>query len=163
MNKLERKEAVVRVAKRLLDVPIDEVVSVRQLSEAAGHDLYAERWIIGTALRAVNSEYGAVFATVRKEGYRRLAHGNGALFAAARGLKRVRRAARAGIKSAGNAAKFANDMNAEQRRQHNQQMAALGLIDHITMARTVHTMPEESPPVPADPLAGLRAALGVAA
>lgn len=161
MNKLQRKEAVIRVAHRLLDVKTDEIVSLRQLGDAAGYDLTADRWIVSSALKAVNAEYGAVFATVRGEGYRRLAHGEGALFAGGRGLYRVRRASRAAIKAATNSAKYANDMTPDQRRRHNQQMASLGLISHLTMARTVETFPDAAPLPRTDPLAGLREALGV--
>lgn len=161
MNKLERKEAVVDTAKRLLAASIDETVSLRQLSEASGQDLTADRWIIQSALRAVNAEYGVVFATVRGEGYRRLPHGDGALFAGGRGLYRIRRASRAALKAAGNAAKHANDMSAEHRLRHNQQMASLGLIAHLTLARTVDAMPEAQPQERHDPLAGLREILGV--
>lgn len=160
MNSLQRKEVVVLTAKRLLDVAIDEVVSLKQLSEAAGVDVSAERWIVQSALRAVNAEHGAVFATVRGEGYRRLAHGDGALFAGNRGLYRIRRASRAALKAASNAARHANDMTADQRRRHNQQIASLGLIAHLTMARTVEAMPETPRQAP-DPLGGLREALGL--
>lgn len=159
MNSLERKECVVLTAKRMLEVAIDEVVSLKQLSDAAGRDVSADRWIVQSALRTVNAEYGLIFATVRGEGYRRLAHSDGALFAGNRGLYRVRRASRAALKAATNAQRHANDMTAEQRRRHNQQMSALGLIGHLTMNRTVEVMPE-APPRP-DPLAGLREALGI--
>lgn len=160
MNKLERKECVIKVARRMLAVKIDEIVSMQQLSEAAGQDLVENRWVISSALRAVNAEYGAVFATVRGEGYRRLANSEGALFAGNRGLLRVRRASRTAMKYSTNAARHANDMTPDQRRRHNQQMSSLGLVAHLTMARAVEVMPEDSPPERPDPLKGLRAALG---
>lgn len=162
MNKLQRKKAVIAVATRLLAANTDEITSIQQLSEAAGLNVADDRWIIQSALRAINAEYGAVFATVRGEGYRRLTHSDGALFAGGRGLYRVRRASRAALKTAINAARHANDMTADQRRRHNQQMASLGLISHLTMARTVDAMPEiDRAPAHPDPLAGLRQALGV--
>jgi hypothetical protein len=162
MKQLERKQAVIRVAQRFMQTPIDEIVSLEALSAAAGVDVRDNRWIIGAAQRAINADYGAVFATVRSEGYRRLANAEGTLFAGARGLYRIRRASRAGIRMAHNAAKHANDMTAEQRRRHHQQMASLGLIAHLTMARTVAAMSEDPPPPPpTDPLGGLRQALGL--
>lgn len=160
MNKLERKEAVISAAKRLLDAATDEIVSLDQLSTAAGIDCRAERWVVQSALRAVNTEYGAVFATVRGEGYRRLAHTDGALFAGSRGLRRIRNAGRAASRTATNAARHANDMTPDQRRRHNQQVACLGLITHLTLTRTVGAMPEDEPQRP-DPLAGMREALGL--
>lgn len=160
MNKLERKECVIKVARRMLGVHIDEIISIQQLSAAAGQDLVENRWVISAALRAVNAEYGAVFATVRGEGYRRLANSEGALFSGNRGLLRVRRASRAAMRFSTNAAKHANDMTADQRRRHNQQMSTLGLVAHLTLQRSVETQPEEAPPERADPLSGLRRALG---
>lgn len=160
MNKLQHREAVVAVARRLLATPTDEIVSLEQLSEAAGCDIVQYRWILASAFKAVNADFGAIFATVRKQGYRRLDRATGTLFAGARGLHRIRRASRSALKLATNAAKHANDMTAEQRRRHNQQMASLGLISHLTMVRTIETMPEGQPKQ-ADPLAGLKEALGV--
>lgn len=160
MNKLERKEAVIKTARRLLDVAVDDIVSIAQLSEAAEQDLLGERWIISAALRAINAEYGAVFATVRKEGYRRLANSDGALFAGNRGLYRIRRAGRTAMRYATNAARHANDMSGEQRKLHHQQLATLGIIAHLTRDRSVATMPDDAP-AKDDPLAGLKQALGL--
>lgn len=159
MNKLQHKEAVVRVARRLLETKVDEVVSLQQLSDAAECDLGQYRWVVTSAMRVVNGEFGAVFATVRREGYRRLDRATGALFAGNRGLHRIRRASRSAMRIAGNAARFANEMTAEQRREHNQKMAALGLVNHLTLAKTVQSMPE-TPAERPDPLAGLREAIG---
>lgn len=150
--------AVARAADRLMLVPVGDVISIRELSLAAGDDLDAKRWIVRAALNSVNAQHGAVFETVRKAGYRRVDHAAGAVLVGLHGIRKSRRVSRRAQKMANNSARFANDMTAEQRRQHNQQMAALGLIEHLSMARTVRTMPDE--PQKTDPLAGLRAAIG---
>lgn len=161
MDKYERKQVVLRTAQRFLETPSGSIVPLAQLSLAAGVDLAisTNRWAISEARKMINREHGLVFATVRKEGYRRVERDDGAVFAGAHGLRAVRRRARTTMRTADNAARFANGMTAEQRRRHNQQMASLGLIDHLSMDRTVRSLPDE--PAKTDPLDGLRAVLGV--
>lgn len=164
MNAAQRKTAVIAAAKRLLECAPLAIVSYSELSATVGFDIKEQRWIIQSAMKAINSEFGVVFGSVRSEGYRRLERGDGALFVGGRGLRRIRRASRSAYRFASNAARHANEMTADQRRKHNQQLAALGLIDHLSMARTIATLPEDPPQAgaPVDPLAGFRAALGVA-
>lgn len=151
-------EVVLRVADRMMRSSIGAIISHGELSAAAGCDIKQHRWLVMRAARLLNKQHGIVFATVRGLGYRRLGGADGVDHAGDRSLTRVRRAARHGTRFLESAMHHANDMSADQRRQANSRLCALGLIQHLSMSRTVKTLPGDQPP-PADGLADLRRAL----
>jgi len=112
------------------------------------------------AIKQTNRTHGAVFANERKVGYRRLSSEVGVKYAGERGLKRVRSAAHNGREVLENAVGHANDLSPSQQRNANQRLAVFGLVDHLTKAKIVKTMPDE-PPEKEDSMAALRKALGV--
>jgi hypothetical protein len=59
-----------------------------------------------------------------------------------------------------NAVHHANDLTPAEQRTANQRLAVLGLVEHLTKAKVVKTMPDE-PKNPKDDLTGLKAALGI--
>lgn len=159
----EVQRTVLLMKDRLAQASIDEIVEHRELrammpSSIVGridHYVLAQR-----AQRLLNAENGAVFATVRREGYRRLANTVGANYTTNTALVRIRRQSRRGQKMATLAIQFANDSTDSERRQVFQKLATLGLIEHLTLAKTVKTMPEEPQPTD-DPLDGLRRLLNI--
>ena len=149
------------LADRLIAAAVDEIVPhheliniVRRHGAPRDHYLY-----VGAAKYLLNRECGAVFATVRREGYRRLDSSTGVNFAGSTGMGRVRRVTKRFSNLVTHALRHANGISTADRRQANQRLATLGLIEHLTLNRTVRTMPEEELQ-PADPLEGLRRALG---
>jgi hypothetical protein len=152
------RQIVLAVAERLLETSIDQVVKYEDLAAAADcDDIEQARWIVMAALKLVNKENGAVFSNERKVGYRRLSSEAGVKHA---GMKRTRSAARNGQRVLTNAIHHANDLSPTEQRETNQRLAVFGLVDHLTKAKIVKTMPDQPPEKP-DPLAGLKAALGV--
>ncbi len=154
-------QRLVRImADHMSSASIDETVHHpdlrRLLPQERQRDYY---FIVARARGLLNQESGTVFATVTREGYRRLAGITGAEYEGKRSLSKVRRTVRRGQRFVSNALHHANDATPRQRREVYQNLAALGIIEHLTMARTVKTMPDE-PRAPEDGLAGLRAAIG---
>jgi len=117
--------------------------------------------MVARAQRLLNAEIGAVFATVRGEGYRRLTNAVGADHTTDIALLRIRRQSQRGQKIATMAIRFANDITDTDKRKVYQKLGALGLIEHLTLRKTVNTMPDDKPKD--DPLAGLREMLDDAA
>jgi hypothetical protein len=155
------RQIVLAVAERLMETSIDQIVNYEVLAAAADcDDIDQARWIVMAALKLVNKESGAVFANERKIGYRRLSSEAGVKHAGEKGLKRTRSAARNGQRVLTNAIHHANDLSPTEQRTANQRLAVFGLVEHLTRAKIVKTMPDQAPERP-DPLAGLKAALGV--
>jgi hypothetical protein len=155
------QRAVLAIKDRLAEVPLNELVSHDELRGFLPGNLTIPHYVaVSRAQRLLNAENGAVFATVRGEGYRRLPHDLGAHHASDTSLLRIRRQSRRGQKIATMAIRFANDATDNDRRRVYQKIAALGLIEHLTLAKTVRTMHEDQPKE--DPLAGLRDLLDTA-
>lgn len=155
------QRAVLAMKDRLAEVAINEIVTHAELQSLVPTDLsYLSHYVLAQrAQRLLNAEIGAVFATVRGEGYRRLAHGTGADYATDVALLRIRSQSRRGQRLATMAIKFGNDVTDNEKRKVYQKLASLGLIEHLTMAKSVRTMPEDEPQSRSDPLAGLRSIL----
>lgn len=161
------RNAVIAVKEVMEQVSTDQIVPHEVLkatiqlhvpeSQAPGYPYYP---IVGKAMEILNSEIGAVFASVNGVGYRRLSSNNAVSYAGERPLNRVRRVARRGYRHLSNAFRHANDLSPVEQSQALQRMGSLALIEHLTMAKTVATMPRERTP-PSDPLKPLRDALGV--
>lgn len=159
------QKAVLAIKDRLAEASIDEVVPHKELRALVPEDVsYLSHYVLAQrAQRLLNAESGAVFATVRGEGYRRLAHTVGADYVSQVALLRIRRQSRHGQKLATFAIEFANDANHEDKRRVYQKLATLGLVEHLTLRKSVKTMPPHSEVPQADPLAGLRQLLDKAA
>lgn len=158
-NTAAGQRTVLAVRDRLATVPVDQVIAHTELQRLIPNHLLTLYYVfVQRAQRMLNAENGAVFATVRGEGYRRLTNSTGAEYSANTALLRIRSQSRKGQKVATMAIRFANDISNTDKRRIYQKVASLGLIEHLTMAKTVQIMPDEPVPVtkPADPLAGLR-------
>jgi hypothetical protein len=155
------KKIVADFAERLYAVSIGAVATYEELSAAApGKELRGrDRHLILKAMDALNKAYGIVFKVEQNEGYRRLSHAEGIEYTGSRGLTKCRRASRVAVRRTTNALRTANDVSPEVAKAANQRLFALGMIEHLSMARTVRALPEH--PARVDGLAPLRAALGI--
>lgn len=154
------KTIIRRIADRLAEASADELVTHEQLRALVPGDLRRPyHTLVIDAKKLVNREYGAIFATVRKEGYRRLDRAVGVEYAGSQPMGRIRKLARRSRVVLGNAVHHANDLTPSQRRAAFQSDQVLGMVEHLTHRNTIKTMPEE-PAERADALAGLRQAIG---
>jgi hypothetical protein len=154
------QQTVLNIKARLERASIDEVVTHDELKEVIPSNLrrYINHYVlVNRAKKLLNAENGAVFATVRKVGYRRLRPVTGAERVGNTALMRIRRQAR-GARTIATVA-LRSDVTSFANRRVYQQIAALGLVEHLTAARTVSSMPEDAPN-PSDGLDGLRNILG---
>lgn len=157
------QRVVLAMKDRFSEVAIGDIVSHAELRHMTPDTLlHVSHYVLAQrAQRLLNAENGAVFATVRGEGYRRLAHVVGADYASNLALLRIRRQSRRGQKLATLAIEFANDANDNDKRRVYQKLSTLGLIEHLTLKKTVRTMSDDKPAL--DPLAGLRSIFDTAA
>lgn len=125
------------LAEALKSASYGALVTFDDLSQALGRNvLLSQRYLIYAAIKVANEESGAVFASVRKRGYRRLppdeAHKVGQT-----ARRRVRRAARAAANGITAALRAANAIEPEAQRRANAEISALNLIEHLSMDRNV--------------------------
>lgn len=161
MSRTTENSTVLRLAEHLAAVPVGAIVSHAALRELVGEDLADQHWqFTNRALKLLNREGGRVFATIKGEGYRRLATEEGVNYVGAKGIRRTRAAAGQTLMLLGSALRHGNDITADAVKLANQRLAAAGLILHLTKAITIKHLPDAPQPKP-DPLDGLRAALGL--
>jgi hypothetical protein len=141
---------------------VDEVVSHDQIKalipaglQHISHYIFAHR-----AFKLLNKEHGLVFATVPREGYRRMRHVTGAQYTVDKMLRRTRRVCRKGQTVATSAISFANDATPSERRQVYQGINLGGLLEHLATLRTAKSMPEEPPRPKPDNFSWLREMMG---
>lgn len=153
--------AVLRVAELLARCSISVTVTHEEIKSVLRGDEIERRYsIVNRARDLLNKQSGVVFSTVNREGVRRLGGADGADYIGGKTLRLIRHASNRGTRRLENAVHHANDLSPEQRRVANARLCSLGLIRHLTLARTVKTMPDEPPPQP-DGLSELRRAMGM--
>ena len=77
------------LADRLMQAAVGDVVTYSDLSAALGADVHRRRYLLMQAIKAANAETGALFASVRRIGYQRLA-ANEAHIVGAAARRRIR-------------------------------------------------------------------------
>lgn len=144
-RRAEQRPEILSLAEFLMSGNVGEIISYPDMSSAIKINVtdVRNRWIIGRARHLLNQQYGAIFAPVRGQGLRRLAAWEGANYTGERSLLRIRSAARAGSARLRNVVQIANDLTPAQSRMANARLSALGLIEHLTMSRTVASLPED--------------------
>lgn len=158
----QEKQAVHRIKERLGSASIGETISHNELRQIIGSGLrYDHYWYVGRARLLLNRESGIVFATVNREGYRRLGSAPGVGYVGERGLRRIRSAAKRGYQFLVNAVHHANDLEQSQAAEANRRLCALGLIEHLSRPRTLQHLSSDPPPPPPDGLDGLKRAMGL--
>jgi hypothetical protein len=166
------REAVLAVKELFQNAIVDEIIPHDQImclvkqyypNAPEGYGYTSVRSIKATVVRKVrkirNDEAGEIFVCVHGQGYRRLDQTNGVFHAGAQPLIRTRRLMKESYKQLSNALRHSNDITPNDKRKAIQRMATFGLIQHLTLDKTVVTMPEE--PNRIDPLKPLRDSLGI--
>jgi len=155
----EQKALVLKIVHTLLTAPVDETIPYSTLRKI--DEVEIPGWMVQRARAMLNEQYGMIFATVRGEGLRRMDSRAGVKHTGERSLLGIRRAARRGSKRLGNAVRYSNDLTPSDRRLANSRQCALSLIEHLSLAKNVATLPDEAPPKPVDGMEMLRLALGL--
>lgn len=122
--------------------PRGELIPLKTFSDAIGRDINRCRHLLYRAIRIMEREQGAVFACVRKEGYRRMA-ADEIVKIGQTARSRIRRTARRGQKSIAAGISGANDLSNEARVKLLQEQSALGLLEHLSRDRSLPQIPEQ--------------------
>ncbi len=167
-NSVAERNAVLEIKDLFNQARVDDIISHDDIRKAINKHIdrssvYQYYYCVSRAKDLLNKETGAVFATVKSFGYRRLNASNGVIYAGERPLNRVRRLTRRARNHLFNAIQHSNDLSASDRRQAFQRASTLALIEHLTLAKTVRTMPDDDNSIidREDPLKVLRDSLGV--
>jgi hypothetical protein len=133
-----------RLADLFNTTSIGELATYRAMTQHLGFDIHTRRWLTIAAKRIANEETGAIFATERNVGYRRLpgaqAHALGR-----QARHRIRRVSNVTVKFITRALVLTNDMPDEDRRTILTELAALNLLKHLTMDRHLPRDPGVAP------------------
>lgn len=126
----------------LSNAPRGEIIPMKAFSDAIGRDINRCRHLLYSAIRVIERNEGAVFACIRKEGYRRMASSEIAKIGQT-ARSRIRRTARRGQKSIAAGIAGANDLTNEARVKLLQEQSALGLLEHLARDRSLPQIPEQ--------------------
>lgn len=121
---------------------VGAVVTYAAMTAAIGRDIHARRHLIPRALTIAAKEAGAIFGSVRKVGYQRLAATDAHMLGAhTRG--RIRRSAKRTAEAIVSAVSAANDMPDDARRRAFAEVNAMGLIRHLATDKAVSAVVAE--------------------
>ncbi|MGE4044488.1 MAG: hypothetical protein AB7F35_06520 [Acetobacteraceae bacterium] len=137
----ERNPDTGRLIDVLAAVPVGGIVSLAAMSDAIGRDIEQCRYLLYAAIRHAGREHGALFASVRGQGYRRLPVSEIATIGRT-AREKIRRTARRGLRSMEAGLSAANDVPNDVRIRLLQEQSALGLIEHVTRERNLPQVPE---------------------
>lgn len=133
------------LADRLAVVPVGESISFAALSGVAGEDITIRRHLLHSAIRIVQRESGAIFTNERGKGYRRLtAESIPGIGVYARA--RIRSTARRGSRAITDGLQFQNDVPEPIKLRATAELAALGLVEHLSRDRAVAQRAEPRSP-----------------
>lgn len=137
-----------RIIDTLKAVPRGGTISLATISAAIGRDVGTCRHYLYSAFKHVEAENGAVFASVRGIGYRRM-QPDEIVKIGQTARSRIRRTARRGIKSMTAGIAGANDLSDIDKRKVLAEQSSLGLLEHIARERSLPTVPPtETRPLP---------------
>lgn len=130
-----------RLADLLAEVPRGEVITFPAMSAVIDRNVLEFRHIVYAAMRAAERESGAVFASERGKGYRRLPPDE-IVRVGQTARSRIRRTARSGVRSLVAGSAGANDLSPEMTRRILAEQSTLGLLEHIARDKNLAPMPE---------------------
>lgn len=130
------------IADILNAAPFGGTVTLDTMTDAIGRDIRDCRYVALSAMRVAERETGAVFASVRRIGYRRLTVDEFAEIGMT-ARARIRRTARSSARAMGAAMTRVNDMTDEQRRNVIREQSALGLLAHLAQDRSMPKIPDD--------------------
>lgn len=129
-----------RIIDRLKSVPRGGEITLAAISQTIGRDIANCRHLMYSAFRHVEAESGAVFASVRGVGYRRM-QPDEIVKIGQTARSRIRRTARRGIKTMSAGVAGANDLSDADKRKVLAEQSSLGLLEHIARERSLPTVP----------------------
>ena len=127
----------------LQSAPHGEVIPLARFSTAIGRDIRQCRHLLYSAIRVMERDHCAVFASVRGEGYRRMASDE-IVKIGQTARSRIRRTARRGSKSIAAGMAGANDLSNEARIKLLAEQSALGVLEHLARDKSLPTMPQDA-------------------
>lgn len=139
------------IADILIACPVGEIVTHNALSNAIARDITRYRYILYTAMRVAQREAGAVFVTMRGQGYRRLEAVKIADTVGQSARKHIRRTAGRARRTMMAGTARMNDMKPEDQRKLAAEISAMALIEHVS--RDVQVKPAQDAPTAPTPVA----------
>jgi len=139
------------IAELLAKCQPGEIVTFDQMSEAIGRSIFTRRHAIISARRVAERENGAVFASERSVGYKRIEASAVADVVGTSARAHIRRSARRSARSILEGTRRSNDLPPEVQRKVAAEMSALGLIEHISRDKNVK--PADDAPTKPQPVA----------
>jgi hypothetical protein len=134
------------VTEALMAAPIGEVASLASLSAALGSDISLRRYIVASAIRIANREYGALFTSVRGIGYKRMPVVDACQIGET-ARSSIRRKARKAANTIMRAVEATNDLDDAPRKKAIGEASNLSLIAHISTDKARKSVPETGKPV----------------
>jgi alkylated DNA nucleotide flippase Atl1 len=141
---IENATDIEAIAELLRALPIGETLTYAEISTAIGRDIKARRWLIVPAIRRAETETGALYAVVWRQGYQRLPAENAPQVGSSALRSIRRRARRAAARLAGATGNVAPDIQ----RALIAQRSALGAIAEMTKERSVNRIGAALPETP---------------
>lgn len=135
------------LADALVATPVGDVIGFESLSEAIGTDIRARRYLLHQAMRVANKEVGALFSSVRGEGYKRLPSEDAALVGG-HARHRIRKIGKLASVKMERALEVANDISDSARKDALSEISVLGLVRHIASDKSRQSVNPESRPQP---------------
>lgn len=131
-----------RIADALAAVPPGTLISLDAISAVIERDIRRARWYLYSAMHIAERESGAVFATERGMGYRRLI-ADEIVKIGQTSRARIRRQARRGNRSISAGVAGVNDLKPETLRRILAEQSSLGLLEHIARDKNLPTVSEQ--------------------
>lgn len=132
----ENIKARAELIEAMKNTPIGGVLTLKTISEVLGGDINAKRHVLQAARSEATEEYGLVFESVYRVGYKRLPTENLPVVAE-RARSSIRSKARRAIKSIEGGVKHANDVPRAVRRRLFGELSVLGTIQAAARTSTV--------------------------
>jgi len=145
---------------RFLETPIGGTITYADMTAALGSSIEARRYLIQRALHVASRETGAIFASMRAVGYKRLPAEDAPLLGS-HARQRIRNTSRRAAQAITHAVQVANDISDGARTRAYAEVSALALIQHVSTDRAAKAIPDSEKPQPvAVTLRGMMARLG---
>ena len=149
MPSFETSADVRALVEFLAGVPIDEVATYADISAVIGRDVRLNRAQLYSAIKIVQRENNAIFATVHGYGYKRLSTMEASRIVGPHARSRIRATSRRGLRAIHAAFRADNGESPEVQRKLSAEANALGLIEQIARDSNVKPAPAASTkPVP---------------
>lgn len=139
------------LADQLIATPVGDVVTLSGLSRAIGRDVGRCRHLLYAALNIVRRESGAVFASERGVGYRRLSVEDTILKTGSTARTKIRRTARRARRVLADGTRSANELALDMQRKAAAEFSSLALLEHLARDKVVS--PTSTDPIKPTPVA----------